>query len=218
MALNPISFYKLISSTFKSASASIGVTPSVAFAIPRFSRPASQLYFGMGVATLKVIKESRTMAYGNVYDGRSLGHSDIKIFSTHNNFLDSLKKRLVQNFWLGLLFTSSDNVDCRINSHGIIDVVNQSAAQTFSYIKKVVRSSVDWYRPIYFNLVKPGADLHYCNGVPDNISIDSETGKMEGIDNLFVVGAPNFKYLPPESPTMSFMANSYGVAVEYVNQ
>jgi hypothetical protein len=88
----------------------------------------------------------------------------------------------------------------------------------FEFIKKTIRKSLGLFRPVYFSDVKIGADLHYCDGVPENIDLNSESGKINNFKNVYVVGAPNFKFLPPESPTLSFMANAYGIGSKYASK
>ena len=57
----------------------------------------------------------------------------------------------------------------------------------------------------------PGIDIHYGGGIPQAFYAPALAPKgalAGGLDSVRVVGGANFCYLPPQSPTLSFMAGA----------
>jgi hypothetical protein len=57
----------------------------------------------------------------------------------------------------------------------------------------------------------PGIDIHYGGGIPRPFYAKALAPKgalAGGLDSVRVVGGANFCYLPPQSPTLSFMAGA----------
>ena len=220
LAANPVSNFKLLAQLSGINRSNIGCTPAFVFAIPRLRIPKNNYFFGMGVKTFSVINDvGHRIAYGNVYDGRALSFKDIRVFRIRENILDFIKKYIIKYFWLGAGFISSDNIVCKLTLiEGEIKFEIESDSRKFLMVKvkKYLKSSIPRNSFLFFKQPLPGSDLHYCDGIPEGLFVNSETGEVGGYSNLRVAGASNFKFLPPNSPTLSYMANAYGVGTLFI--
>ena len=197
-------------------------TPAMAFAFLDLSKNKFKEFFGMGNATFVLKEQQKGIFYGNLYDGYSLATSKGKVFSK-NFVMDKLMKFASRFMVAGAGFTSSNN------SHVSIDLKNNEieikAEQTklyetqMNHIQTQLRKFFLENRKIKVQFKKAnfGADIHYAGGVPNDL-LDKTTiqdGKLKGIESIITVGGSNFQYLPPMSPTFSFMANAYRIGKQF---
>ena len=65
----------------------------------------------------------------------------------------------------------------------------------------------------YSKKVLLGHDIHYGGGIPTDLYSKTlaKDGNLKNISHVKVVGGSTFSYLPPVSPTLSYIANSYRI-------
>ncbi|WP_324170930.1 hypothetical protein [Sulfurimonas sp.] len=202
----------------KSTKAKLYTTPALAFAFLNFTRNSEKKFFGMGNATFLIEKNKNIQFYGNLYDGYSLSISKGKVFSKYR-VIDSIYKVLSRFMVVGAGFLSSDNADCNIeyiNNTIVIDgKYTDEYYKNIAMILNILKKFLKEKKSIFVHIKKTniGADLHYAGGVPNELYDINKIidGQLKGIENVTVVGGSTFSYLPPESPTLSYIANSYRI-------
>jgi len=212
--------YKLLvnSNTLINTKAKLYTTPAISFAFLDFTKNYNKEFFGMGNATFAIKKNKKIKFYGNLYDGYSLSLSKGKVFSKLR-IIDILYKLLSRFMVAGAGFLSSDNADCNIQYENKATIINGKYTDKFhesiNYISNTLNQFIKERKSIkvHFEQTKIGADIHYAGGIPlelydINKIID---GRIKNNENIIVVGGSTFSYLPPESPTLSYIANSYRI-------
>jgi len=220
LAANVVSNFNLLCSLSKLKKANLYSTPSYSFLVSVFKKNNLNL-FGMANSTFFInSKNKSTLSFGNIYDGISLNVKDRKIFSA-NKFVDWALKSFLKFTIIGVGFLSSDNVKTQIIKKGArIKILSKSTniySQNISYVKNIIKKNVfSIFSLAYFKTNPQGVDIHYAGGVPFGLQVNPDTGAVRSYTGLYLAGGSNFSYLPPESPTLSFMANSYGVG-QYIS-
>jgi|GEM_PF-3599211 len=193
-------------------------TPALAFAYLNLNKNKETDFFGMGNATFMANKNEDFFFYGNLYDGYSLAASSGKVFSSNKN-IDKLFKIFANKIIAGAGFLSSENSNCEIKNYDTqISIIGKFSSTykknvktAYTYLKKLDKKKFG--QLIRFTKIPLGADIHYGGGIPDELK-DKDllcNGKLKNLDNILVVGGSTFEYLPPMSPTLSFIANSYKI-------
>jgi ferredoxin len=214
LAANIATNFKLLCNFSKIKKATFFSTPSYSFATFSFMKIPSKL-FGMGNATFIVKGNKENLSFGNLYDGQSLNIKKRNIFS-QNFIVDWALKEASKYMIFGAGFISSDNQNSKIIykkngleiESGSSNIYNKNMAAIKHNIKYKL---FHFLRPTFFKFNPPGLDIHYAGGVPADLKFNPNTGAVQSLKGLYLAGGSNFKYLPPESPTLSFMANAYGV-------
>ena len=217
LAANVASNFKLLSYFSIVKKAPVFSTPSFSFAFPTSEKIPKKL-FGMANATFNIKdNQNKTVSFGNLYDGHCLNIPKRFIF---NQFFlsDWLLKKISSRLIIGVGFLDSSNIDTII-SYGDNEISFKTKFlarynENIKKVKKILKSNFKKsYHPFIFMAGKAGSDIHYAGGIPSDMKVNPNTGVVDGLNGLFVAGGSNFKYLPPESPTLSFMANSYGIGL-----
>lgn len=212
--------YKLLSQldNKQNNKATLYTTPAIAFAFFTLMKNNTKNAFGMGNASFLLSKKKNVEFYGNLYDGYLLSLSKGLVFSK-NFIIDKIYKILSRYMIAGAGFMSSDNaivsIDNKDNVIYITGKYNEQYDNTASYAIKKLKLLTKTIHSImvYTNRTKIGADIHYAGGIPKYLN-DKDliiNGKLKNFDSIIVIGGSVFSYLPPESPTLSFMANSYKI-------
>jgi ferredoxin len=215
LGANVASNFKLLCSFSKIKKARIYSTPSYSFLFFAKEKLRGDI-FGMGNATFRIFNDRRLISFGNLYDGRSLNIKNRKIFFS-SNFFDFLAKKIANYLIFGAGFFSSKSICTfiilnknKISFNSKLD--NIIYHSHIKFIKKTFsKNVVERFGPIFFKKGASGIDIHYAGGIPNDLKCNSESGEVMGLKGLFVLGGSNFKFLPPTSPTLSFMANAYGI-------
>lgn len=212
--------YKLLAkmNDFKFKKAKIYTTPAISFAFLRLSSNPIKHFFGMGNATFILKKLSKIKLYGNLYDGYSLALSKGLVFSKYF-IIDKIYKFASRFMVAGAGFMSSDNTDCSINFKNNQLIIKGDYSKSYKKNNKFIMHQLKLFIKetngitLHLKASKIGTDIHYAGGIPNSL-FDKKliiNGGLKGIDNIKVIGGSTFSYLPPESPTLSFMANSYRI-------
>lgn len=212
--------YKLLaqSSKIEKKDAKLYTTSAISFAFLNFTTNKTKNFFGMGNATFMLEKDKKTMLYGNLYDGYSLSVSKGLVFSSFF-LIDKIYKMASRYMVAGAGFMSSDNTKCSLSYENDIITIsgkytkkyNESIKYAFLHLKlftKEIKSIM-----LHLEKTKIGGDIHYAGGIPQEL-YDKDlivNGKLKNLDDVLVLGGSTFSYLPPQSPTLSFMANSYRI-------
>lgn len=212
--------YKLLTTlNISNKKAKILTTPAIAFAFFDFTKNSDSSFFGMGNASFAITKNDQNIFYGNLYDGYSLSLSKGKVFSK-NSFKDTLMKAVARYMVAGAGFMSSDNANCSIDTSNnnisikanFNNLYEETCDEIISELKNFAQTN---YKPLaHIKKAALGADIHYAGAIPDELfDINlAPNGKLKNVNNVLVIGGSTFSYLPPESPTLSYMANSYRIA------
>ena len=220
LAVNPASAFQLLSPLSIIKKANFGACPSFAFAVPKINFFRRHNLFGMGVHTFESFISDDSKFFGNLYDGAVLANQKGHIFSNGNRILNFFKKFSLKFFVLGAGFIDSSNVKIQISivSKKInFEVLSDVSDRLVNDLKCYIRSSSTLSFLTVIRRGVLGADLHYCDGVPSDIDVNGSNGSVNEVNNLKVVGSPNFKFLPAASPTLSFMANAYSIGEQHAN-
>lgn len=217
LAANVASNFKLLSYFSNIKKASFFSTASFSFAFPTSEKIPDKL-FGMANATFNIkANQNKSISFGNLYDGHCLNIPKRFIFSQFF-LLDWFLKKISSRLVIGAGFLDSNNINTTIsyedNEISFETKFSSSYNANISKVKKILKSNFKKnYLPFIFMPGKAGSDIHYAGGIPLDMKVNPNTGAVQGFSGLFVAGGSNFKYLPPESPTLSFMANGYGVGL-----
>jgi ferredoxin len=214
LAANIATNFKLLCNFSKIKKATLYSTPSYSFATFSFMKVPSKL-FGMGNATFIVKGNNENLSFGNLYDGQSLNIKKRNIFS-QNFIVDCGLKKAAKYMIFGAGFISSENQKSKIIYKKTGLEIKSRRSDMFSRNMAIIKHNIKYklflfFRPIFFKFNPPGLDIHYAGGVPADLKFNPNTGSVQSVDGLYIAGGSNFKYLPPESPTLSFMVNAYGV-------
>ena len=213
--------YRLLSPFSRDKRAKLVNTPALAFGFLNLTNNQNGDFFGMGNATFALDDKGEIGFYGNLYDGDSLGLSKGKVFS-HLFIKDKILKFLVRKMVVGAGFISSEHSQCSISSDDSQITIKgefcESYYQIVSRIKKALRLYGKEKAGILAQVKKArlGEDIHYGGGIPEDLYAKelSVNGALKGLENIRVIGGSTFNYLPPFSPTLSFIANSYRIGQE----
>jgi hypothetical protein len=220
LACGSIHTYKLLcnSTNIKNTEAKLLSTPAFSFAFLDITRNDKDKFFGMGNATFLIDKNDKIEFYGNLYDGYSLSLSTGRVFS--KNFYKDFIFKLLSRFTVaGAGFISSDYIETTLEYKNETIYIKSKLDENYnSKMKMVLDVLKDFLKEkgtflVHKKFTKSGADIHYAGGIPKELYKKDYivNGKLKGIDNILVVGGSNFSYLPPQSPTLAFMANSYRI-------
>jgi hypothetical protein len=219
LACGPMQTFQLLAPLAgPQARASLKHTPAIAFA---FIAPRQKRYeiFGMANATFIWRNQSGASAlFGHLFDGTSLQGFQSRVFSS-NIFVDKIASNVAGHFIFGNGFLPShfgeiglsaeeDSVQFDFNSSASRSEVRSAVAE----IKRALRSFAhEANLPLVaFQLSEPGLDVHYAGGVPKLFCGKKlPEGRLEGIDDILVVGGAAFSHLAPQSPTFSFMVQAW---------
>lgn len=219
--------YKLLSQLegVKDKKANLYITPAVAFAFLNFSKNNDNEFFGMGNATFILEKNKMIKSFGNLYDGYSLALSKGLVFS-NNKWIDKFYKVASKYMVAGAGFTSSDNAKCSLDYKDNKIIINGQYSKDYEKTIKSIIDSLKLFAKekhsflIHIKKVKLGADIHYAGGIPSQL-FDKDLvmdGNLKEISNIKVIGGSTFSYLSPESPTLSYIANSYRIGKKLRNR
>jgi len=205
LGANVFSNFKLLSTFSKQKESYILTTPAVAFAWI-YPYKNQKEFFGMGNATF-YYKEK---FYGNLYDGYSLTISNNKVFSK-NLLIDKLKKQVSKHMVVGLGFLSSDYATSTIKLENDLLKIEGKFNPNYHLIIKQLKTDLKKFIKnrgnfLFYQPLEIGTDIHYGGGIPNDLTID----ELEK-NNIFVLGGSLFRYLPPVSPSFSFMIKSYEI-------
>ena len=217
--------YKLLSTleNMKNKKAKIYTTPAFAFAFFKPTKNTEKKFFGMGNATFILEHNNESSFYGNLYDGYSLSISKGKVFSK-NIVIDGLLKIISKYMVFGAGFISSDYALCSIEEHNGNFVVNGEYSKDYqkkmTNLKKNIKKFVRENNGIlaYSKKVALGGDIHYGGGIPNDLYVGTliKDGNLKGISHIKVIGGSTFSYLPPTSPTLSYITNSYRIGKNFI--
>jgi len=212
--------YKLLAQLEKKNEnkAKLYTTPAIAFAFLTPKKNNHKNFFGMGNASFILNKDEKVKFYGNLYDGYSLSLSNGLVFSK-SFILDKCYKFISRYMIAGAGFMSSDNVTVDMNyKEGNIYINGKYSENYYNNSSCIIKKLKLFTKQInsvmlHIKKTKIGADIHYAGGIPEemydnNLIID---GKLKKYDSIVLIGGSTFSYLSPESPTLSFMANSYRI-------
>jgi ferredoxin len=215
LACGPLMTFILLAKVLeKPTQARLWSTPSFAFAFWAESEP-SNARFGMANATFELQEEGEAALFGNLYDGSSLiGYPD-KVFSDWGA-IDMAVGLAARRLIFGVGFASSDGsrVTVRQDAGEItFDTSTRSRGEQTARIQQTLRTfgREQGLRLLALRPGAPGIDIHYGGGIPlpfYDPSLAPKGTLAGGLDSVRVVGGANFCYLPPQSPTLSFMASA----------
>jgi ferredoxin len=213
LAANVLSNFKLLSDLTGLSESKLYTTPSYVFGVLT-NKVMSNNFFGMSNASFSIEDMGENISYGSLYDGKSITLSnDVKY--SHFKLIDKILKLLYSYFILGAGFISSDYMDGYINYKSnclIIKLTRKdNCIKKILSIKKILIKNQIIKKLIFMKIPDVGADIHYAGGVPIGLNVNNQSGEIEGYPGLHIVGGSNFQYLPPESPTLSFMTNAFSI-------
>lgn len=223
LALNPVSTFRILCEFSLLKRAYINSCPAFAFAYLKnkmFKFPKK--VFGMGIQTFKFEKNGISIAFGNIYDGLALSRNKSLVFHPVSRLIDFIYKFASKFMMFGAGFLSSQNICTQIimksNHETVFKIIRPVSELKLKKIKIYLKNVFKTSSIFIFKIAPVGADLHYSDGVPEDLILEPDTGKICGLANLRLAGSANWKVLGPESPTLSFMANAYGVANAYLSE
>ena len=169
----------------------------------------------MANATFELQEQGETVLFGNLYDGSSLIGYPYKVFSGWGA-IDRAAGLAARRLIFGVGFASSDGsrVTVRRDAGEItFDTTKHSGGAQTARIRETLKAfgREQRLRLLVLRPGAPGIDIHYGGGIPLPFYSPSLAPKgtlAGGLDSVRVVGGANFCYLPPQSPTLSFMASA----------
>ena len=193
-------------------------TPALAFSFFNFTKNFEFSFFGMGNATFILENKNNLDFYGNLYDGYSLAVSSGRVVS-NNKVVDSLFKIISKYLVFGASFVSSDYAECSLEKKNKNIVISGRYSEKYQSkiheIQKIIKkfSIVNNGMFPYSKKILLGNDIHYGGGIPGDLYSKTlvKDGNLKNISHVKVVGGSTFSYLPPVSPTLSYIANSYRI-------
>jgi hypothetical protein len=219
LACGPLQTFQLLAPLAgPQARASLKYTPAIAFA---FIAPKQRRYaiFGMANATFIWRNQNGAPAlFGHLFDGTSLQGFQSRVFSS-NIFVDKIASNLAGRLIFGNGFLSSQfgEIGLSAEEHSVRFDFNSSPPRSevrseVAEIKKSLRRFAHEVKLplVAFRLSQPGLDVHYAGGVPRLFCGKKlPQGRLEGIDDVLVVGGAAFSHLAPQAPTFSFMVQAW---------
>jgi ferredoxin len=215
LACGPLMTFLLLAKLLeKPTEARLCHTPSFAFAFWAEREP-STAKFGMANATFELQDERKTILFGNLYDGSSLvGYPD-KVFSDWGP-IDAAAGLAARRLIFGVGFAGSDGSSVTV--HRRAETISFESAKPAgepqtAQIRETLKAfgREQGLRLLTLRRGVPGVDIHYGGGIPQAFYVPSLAPRgllSGGLDSVRVVGGANFCYLPPQSPTFSFMAGA----------
>lgn len=194
-------------------------TPAVAFGFLTPKRNSRYDFFGMGNASF-ILKDpnGKPELFGNLYDGDSLRLSTGEVFSPFW-LKEGIMKQAARYVIAGAGFLASRFSDNTIEWNGSEVSIHGSYTSEYHRVVGQIKSDLEHFGKegagllVSFQEATLGADIHYAGGVPepllDNTRI--QDGVLKDLDGIRVIGGSTFRNLPPMSPTLSYIANSYRI-------
>ena len=216
LASGVLSNFKLMSQYSLTKRAKIYHTPALAFGFASMYT-GNKMTFGMAQKTFSILsKNNDTISFGNLFEGCTLDHASHQVYSK-NSAIDFFLRKIGRHLIPGIAFLRSDTSEVSVTKKENSMLINQNFTAQYkkdvSLTKKLLRTvGLHNNAPmIAFKKVMPGLDIHYAGGVPDDLEVNPETGRLLNVENLYVAGGSCFSNLPAESPTFSFMVSGASV-------